>query len=204
MYVWRFGQEVEEPSFRDLKGAFRDYRDTRGKTVTPAVLALLNCVNIIPVSTAECERGFSKMNVICSSLWTRLTVPHNSSLMFVSFCGPPVHLWQPVKYVKCWLALNMRSVDLIRAHSARLHQTHQVQQQSSMWRAMWAVADPGVGGEGVPGLSRYFVLYVCTNTLVGHKSVTQSDKNEVRLITTEPILHTVADIKMKNRSWMRR
>jgi len=29
--------------------------------------------------------------------------------------------------------------------------------------------------------------YVCTNTLVGHKTVTQSDKNEVRLITTEPI-----------------
>ena len=70
---------------------------------------LLNCVNTIPVSTAECERGFSKMNVVCSSLRTRLTIM--SSLIFVSLCCPPVHLWEPLKFVKSWVALNRRAAD---------------------------------------------------------------------------------------------
>jgi len=86
-------------AFRDLKFAFREYRDSRGKAIAPCVRVLLNCVNTIPVSTAECERDFSKMNVVCSSLRTRLTVPHMSSLIFVSLCCPPVHLWEPLKFV---------------------------------------------------------------------------------------------------------
>lgn len=98
-------------AFRDLKFAFREYRDSRGKAIAPCVRVLLNCVNTIPVSTAECERGFSKMNVVCSSLRTRLTVPHMSSLIFVSLCCPPVHLWEPLKFVKSWVALNRRAAD---------------------------------------------------------------------------------------------
>jgi len=99
-------------AFRDLKFAFREYRDSRGNAIAPCVRVMLNCVNTIPVSTSECERGFSKMNVVCSSLRTRLTVPHiMSSLIFVSLCCPPVHLWEPLKFVKSWIALNRRSAD---------------------------------------------------------------------------------------------
>ena len=71
-------------AFRDLKFAFREYRDSRGNAIAPCVRVLLNCVNTIPVSTAECERGFSKMNVVCSSLRTRLTIPH----VFTNVCVP--------------------------------------------------------------------------------------------------------------------
>src|SRR6218665_40900 len=63
----------------------------------------------IPVSTAACERGFSKMNIICSPVRTRLTVKHTSSLTFVSLSIPPVMLFEPLKYVKSWLVLNRRS-----------------------------------------------------------------------------------------------
>ena len=83
-----------------MKIAYREYRDCKG-TRTPAFLKrLINYANTIPVSTAACERGFSKMNIICSPLRSRLTVPHMSSLMFISICGPPVALWEPLLYVK--------------------------------------------------------------------------------------------------------
>jgi hypothetical protein len=74
-------------SFKDFKIAYRDYKDSRGSIISNELLKLKSVVNTIPVSTAACERGFSKMNVICSPLRTRLTVKHISSLMFVSLCG---------------------------------------------------------------------------------------------------------------------
>jgi len=91
--------------YRELKHDFREYRDTRGANIAPSIREMLNCVHTVPVSTA------SKTNVICGSLRTRRTVPHNSALMFVSLCGPPVHMCQPLKCVKSWLALNRRSAD---------------------------------------------------------------------------------------------
>ena len=70
------------------------------------------------------------MNVICSSLRSRLTVPHISSLMFVSLCGPPLESWQPSEYVKSWLALNRR-----RANSTQcLDCKAGVQQVSKEWQ----------------------------------------------------------------------
>lgn len=96
-------------SFSDLKFAYRDYKDSRGSIISNELLKLKSVVNTIPVSTAACERGFSKMNIICSPLRTRLTVKHTSSLMFVSLSGPPIMLFEPLKYVKSWLVLNRRS-----------------------------------------------------------------------------------------------
>jgi len=87
-------------SFRDVKLAYRQHRDSHSASSSTNIKTLLNCVSTIPMSTATCERGFSKMNVICSSLRSRLTVSHISSLMFISLCGPPLHIWQPVTYVK--------------------------------------------------------------------------------------------------------
>ena len=95
--------------FGETKIAYRLFKDSRGSVVQPAMKALINLVNTIPVSTAECERGFSKMNLVCNSLRSRLTVKHISSLMFVSLTGPPLTLWQPLPYVKSWLLLNRRA-----------------------------------------------------------------------------------------------
>jgi len=75
------------------------------------------------------------MNVICSSLRSRLTVPHISSLMFVSLCGPPLESWQPSKYVKSWLALNRR-----RANSTQCPERKAgVQQVSKGMASLWKV-----------------------------------------------------------------
>ena len=47
-------------SFGDLKCAYRDYKDSRGSRISNELLKVKSVVNTIPVSTAACERGFSK------------------------------------------------------------------------------------------------------------------------------------------------
>ena len=83
-------------AFRDLKFAFREYRDSRGKAIVPCVSVLLNCVNTIPVSTAGCERGFSKMNVVCSSLRTRGCCTY----VFTNICVPVLFTCPPMGAIK--------------------------------------------------------------------------------------------------------
>ena len=51
-----------------VRDAFNDFKDSGGRSIPNAnnLKPLLNSVDIMPVSTAECERGFSAMNVILS------------------------------------------------------------------------------------------------------------------------------------------
>ena len=51
--------------------AFRDYVDNGGRRMPADLQPLVNCTHIIPCSTAECERGFSHMNIIVSDTWLR-------------------------------------------------------------------------------------------------------------------------------------
>ncbi|MCP6484570.1 hypothetical protein NL492_27585, partial [Klebsiella pneumoniae] len=64
----------------------------------------------LPCSTAECERGFSLMNIICTDLHSKLTIPNISNLMFININGPPLSLWNPEDYVKHWIS-NYRTAD---------------------------------------------------------------------------------------------
>ena len=76
----------------DMKIDFSDYKDSKGDKITKTFQKLLNAVDTVPVSTAACERGFSQMNDICTSLRSQLTVLHISSLMFINIVGPPVNV----------------------------------------------------------------------------------------------------------------
>lgn len=56
-----------------------------------------------PISTAECERGFSLMNNIFTKLCTKLTINNIAHLMFVNInytTNYPLHKWSPETYVK--------------------------------------------------------------------------------------------------------
>ena len=70
--------------------AFRDYVDDGGRRMPADLNPLVNCTRIIPCSTAECERGFSHMNIIVSDTRSKLLVSHVSSLMFIKLHGPPL------------------------------------------------------------------------------------------------------------------
>lgn len=103
------------PAFSDIKQDFRDFKDDGGdlSSLVPKsnLKILMNAINTLPVSTAECERGFSPMNLVCTSLRSQLSVEHISSLMFLSLTGPPLVKWKPLPYVKSWLAKNRRDAN---------------------------------------------------------------------------------------------
>ena len=52
--------------------------------------------------------GFSVMNDVCTPLRSLLAVPHLSALMFIKIVGPPLMAWNPLPYIKAWLAKDRR------------------------------------------------------------------------------------------------
>jgi len=53
-------------SFNEAKNAYRDFKDSGGKVVPDSLKKVIHLAATIPVSTAACERGFSRMNLVCS------------------------------------------------------------------------------------------------------------------------------------------
>ena len=78
------------------------YRDTK----VCAVEQTVRRVETLPVSTAECERGFSWMSLICDEFAKR----HRSEALVVSV-GPSLHIVKgnPEPYVRWWLASGRRT-----------------------------------------------------------------------------------------------
>ena len=60
-------------------------------------------ISVYPISTADCERGFSAMNLQHSDLRNRLKTETVNSLLTISINGPPVQLWKCSAYVLSWL-----------------------------------------------------------------------------------------------------
>ncbi|XP_027132754.1 E3 SUMO-protein ligase KIAA1586-like [Larimichthys crocea] len=89
---------------------FRDYKENSSE-IPENLSPLTNILNLIPVSNAECERGFSLMNIIVSPLRCRVSIQSVSSLMFVNLNGPPLIKWNPKDYVKSWLLKHRAASD---------------------------------------------------------------------------------------------
>lgn len=119
-----------------MKPDYREFKDSRGSGVPLAIKQLINCINTLTVSTAECERGFSKMNIICTSLRSKLTVVHLSSLMFVSLCGPPLSRWQPLRAVKSWIMSSRRTATSARGPCRNTNSCDADGAVISLWDAM--------------------------------------------------------------------
>jgi hypothetical protein len=75
----------------------------RTNTVGDNLAELINILKVLPVSSAECERGFSQMNLFHTSERSRLLVETVSALIMIAVTGPPLEHWQPEKYVISWL-----------------------------------------------------------------------------------------------------
>lgn len=124
-------------SFSDLKNDFRDYKDDGGeqRAVKNNLRQLFNCTATVPISTAACERGFSKMNLVCNSLRSQLSPENLAALMFVSLNGPPLQSWNPQPYVSTWLASNRRDATCIACpkRDIKVEHTHTAAVQS-LWK----------------------------------------------------------------------
>ena len=61
--------------------------------------------------TAECERGFSCMNIAMTDLRSTLLIDHVASLMFINIHGPRVCRWNPQTYVNSWTVRHRDAAD---------------------------------------------------------------------------------------------
>ncbi|XP_060842821.1 E3 SUMO-protein ligase KIAA1586-like [Rhopalosiphum padi] len=79
---------------------FESVVDFRSRNVFSSFMKALN---ILPTSTADCERGFSDMNLTITDLRTSLNIENVSDLMFISINGPSIADFNPRPYIKIWL-----------------------------------------------------------------------------------------------------
>jgi len=74
-----------------------------GALVGKNLTKLLNLLHVLPISSAECERGFSQMNLYHTKGRNRLLVSSVNNMLMVGINGPPLETWNAAKYVVSWL-----------------------------------------------------------------------------------------------------
>ena len=68
--------------------SYREYfSDPRNIPALVEERLLKGLLQVVPVSNAEAERGFSQMNLVCTKSRSSLSVAHLSSLMFIHING---------------------------------------------------------------------------------------------------------------------
>jgi hAT family C-terminal dimerisation region len=82
---------------------FRDVKD--GNQGEKEYIQLMAIRQSYPASSAECERGFSRMSNITTNQKNCLKVERLSNLMFVNVNGPDI---DPFPFVSLWLAAGDR------------------------------------------------------------------------------------------------
>ena len=88
----------------DIITSYREYSsDPRTIPALVEERLLKGLLQVAPVSSAEAERGFSQMDLVCIKSRSGLSVAHLSSLMFIHMNGPPVQFWEAISSVKRWL-----------------------------------------------------------------------------------------------------
>jgi hypothetical protein len=81
---------------------FRQYKNNVRK-IGPALKTMLHRVQLIPISSSECERGFSCMNLDDTAIRNRLEVSTLSALVFIKVNGPPLELFPAETYAIEWI-----------------------------------------------------------------------------------------------------
>jgi hypothetical protein len=97
----QFGFSNEEAAETVLEYAM--FKKSDGVATGAQLKKLISILQVLPVSSAECERGFSQMNLYHTSGRNRLQVASVDDLLMVGINGPPLALWNAHKYVISWL-----------------------------------------------------------------------------------------------------
>lgn len=95
----------------DRRSALDDFRLYKNNTqrVGKTLESLIQRISLLPVSSAECERGFSCMNRNDTAVRNRLAIDSLSALIFIKTNGPHPAAFNPVPYVEHWLKENRHS-----------------------------------------------------------------------------------------------
>ncbi|XP_036612524.1 E3 SUMO-protein ligase KIAA1586-like [Trichosurus vulpecula] len=91
---------------------FRDFVDNNVKSnnapIPETIQKAKKIVSSIAVSSAEAERGFGLMNIICTRVRSSLKVDHISDFMTINLLGKELADWDATPFVKSWLKCNHR------------------------------------------------------------------------------------------------
>ena len=79
------------------------FRSAKTGATTDEYNEFLEIISIFPVSTAECERGFSALNDICTKERNRICTNSCSATLYINVNGPPLSRIDFAKYVHEWL-----------------------------------------------------------------------------------------------------
>ena len=96
----------------DIVTSFREF--FRNPRIVPAEVdekLIDGLLNVFPIGSAEAERGFSKMTLICSKLRSSMTIKHLSSWIFISKTGPSAHFWDAKYGTSKWLQKHKSASD---------------------------------------------------------------------------------------------
>ena len=104
-----FHYKISINDFRDyVESVLQNFKDP---VIPQSVQKVKAIINTIAVSSAEAERGFSRMNHIYSDKRNRLTVENVANLMTISLVGLPFETWNANPFVKIWLRKNHSADD---------------------------------------------------------------------------------------------
>ncbi|XP_030054238.1 E3 SUMO-protein ligase KIAA1586 isoform X2 [Microcaecilia unicolor] len=92
--------DIDLNDFRDFVDSYLESEDV---PVPPSIQKARKIASTIAVSSAEAERGFSLMNVICTRVRNSLTVNHISHLMSINLLGKELADWDATPFVKSWM-----------------------------------------------------------------------------------------------------
>ena len=118
------------------RAVIRAYRNSDGKDTPDELMELLVAVNSIPIASAECERGFSQMNLICTANRASLLTSTISSLLFLNLVGPPLAKFNPIPYVRSWVAKGHRTATDTRSKARKKEE-----EENPDMLVMWGVLD---------------------------------------------------------------
>jgi hypothetical protein len=78
-------------------------RSSSDKQMGNKLRSFVDMLKVLPVSSADCERGFIQMNLYHTSGRNRLLLSTVNDMMMIGINGPPLHSWNVQKYVLSWL-----------------------------------------------------------------------------------------------------
>ena len=96
-------KQFEIPSAEAAQIVIEYFSYKQGLHMGAHLATLVQTLNILPISFATCERGFSQMNLQHTTVRNRLTVGPISNLHMISINGPSLTHWNTRKYVISWL-----------------------------------------------------------------------------------------------------
>ncbi|KAL1249596.1 hypothetical protein QQF64_020601 [Cirrhinus molitorella] len=126
-------QQFGIDSPRTAVRALREYRENGGRLIPEGLKDILTAVTTVPISSAECERGFSQMNLICSANRASLHTSTISSLLFLCLVGPPLSQFNPIPYVRSWISKGHRTAKDPRS-KARSRET-----EGKLMPVLWSI-----------------------------------------------------------------